>query len=270
MTPDRFVDPVAAEMQRTYDRYFSSDGYRQRYPQPNATTLAFLLDNGARSAVRILDFGCGNGRYALALLAESNAQVTAFDISAASLTEFADALKRTPYGARVAFVHDDLSALGQPASYDLILMLFGVLSHLGDRAARVRTLSALHRLLRSDGRLILSVPSIYRRRPWELLKAALARRLGRAQPPQDEAGNIHFTRQVNGDSLTFFYHLYTLRDLRADLAAAGFAIQHCEAESVLPEWWVTQSRALRGLDRIVSRGIAPALGYGIRVLARPA
>lgn len=262
--------PIAQAMQRTYDQYFSDDGYRRRYPRPNAGTLDYLLSSGARDATRILDFGCGNGRYSLAVLAGSSASLTAYDISAASLLEFQRHLARTSLQDRVTLVHDDLAALGQPASYDMILMLFGVLSHVGPRAARIEVLATLRRLIRDDGRLILSVPSIYRRRPWELFKCALARRLRRAEPPHDEAGNIHFTRHVRGHRLTFFYHLYTMRELRTELAAAGFAVRECAAESVLPEWCVTQWRGVRRIDRMLAARIAPALGYGIRVLAVPA
>ncbi|HEV3105681.1 MAG TPA: class I SAM-dependent methyltransferase [Trinickia sp.] len=260
---------IASEMQRTYDQYFQSESYRHRYPRPNAATLAYLIRNGACEAGRILDFGCGNGRYSLALLAHSRALVTAYDISLASLLEFDRSLNETPYRDRVTFVHDDLFGLGPASSCDLILMLFGVLSHLGDRATRIKALSRLRGLIREDGRLVLSVPSIYRRRPWELVKCALARRLGRAQPPLNEGGNIYFMRHAYGHRLTFFYHLYTLEDLRADLAAAGFAIQHCEAESILPESWVTRSDFLARLDAHLSAWISPALGYGIRVLAVP-
>jgi SAM-dependent methyltransferase len=265
------LDPnqIASEMQRTYDQYFHSEGYRHRYPRPNTTTLAYLLKHGGRDAERILDFGCGNGRYSLALLAQSNAHVTGYDISLASLLEFDLNLKHTPFRDRVTLVHDDLPALGETCSYDLILMLFGVLSHLGDRATRIKTLARLRRLIRENGHLILSVPSIYRRRPLELLKSVLQRRSGSAPPPLDEPGNIYFTRYAHGHQLTFFYHLYTLDDLRADLAAAGFTIRHCEAESILPEWWVTQSDVVARLDARLSARIAPSLGYGIRVMAVP-
>ena len=260
---------ITKDMQRTYDAYFRSSGYRNRYPQPNAATLDYLLAYGARDATEILDFGCGNGRYGLAVLAHSAANLTAFDISACSLAEFKEHLDGTPYRERVTFVYDDWPGLGKPATYDLILMLFGVLSHIGDRTARVQTLRGLRDLVRDEGRLILSVPSIFRRRPWELFKCALARRLGRALPPHDESGNIYFTRKVQGDRLCFFYHLYRLKDLRSELAEAGFAIRHCEAESVMPEWWVARSKHLHGLDRLISSWIPPALGYGIRVLAVP-
>jgi SAM-dependent methyltransferase len=262
-------DHIAKEMQQTYDLYFSRDGYRRRYPRPNAATLDYLLLNGARDATHILDFGCGNGRYSLALLAQSDAALTAYDISAASLGEFHRNLMGTSFAGRVVLIHDDLSALGEPASYDLVIMLFGVLSHVGPRSARVEALAQLRRLIRTDGRLIISVPSVYRRRPWELFKAAVARRLGQARPPLDEAGNISFTRHVEGQALTFFYHLYRLGELRAELAEAGFRLLECEAESVLPEWCVTQWPIACRADQWLAARISPALGYGMRILAVP-
>lgn len=261
---------ITREMRATYDEYFRSSGYRHRYPRPNEATLDFVLANGGRDARQILDFGCGNGRYSYPLLAQSTAQLTAYDISEMSLLEFEDTLRPTPYLERTRFVHNDTRALQQSAPYDLVLMLFGVLSHLGDRATRIDTLATLRDLMQADGRLILSVPSRLRRRPWELLKCALARRRGSARAPLNEAGNIYFTRFARGCRLTFFYHLYTVDDLRADLAAAGFEVRLCEAESVFPEWWITQSTMLSRIDRLLASWILPVFGYGIRVLAVPA
>ncbi|WP_162877992.1 class I SAM-dependent methyltransferase [Trinickia diaoshuihuensis] len=260
---------IADAMADTYDRYVRNDGYSARYPRPNPSTLDYLLRNGAADAERILDFGCGNGRYALALLERCHADITAYDISAASLAQFEDQLSRTPFGPRVRLVHGNWSRLGRSPRYDMILMLFGVLSHLGDRATRIAALKRMRGLIGANGRLIVSVPSVLRRRPRELLKWSLARRMQVALPPLSEHGNIYFTRHVGGQPLTFFYHLYSPKRLSGELAAAGFAVQACEAESLLPEWWVAQSRALSGLDRLAARLLPPALGYGIRVLAVP-
>ncbi|WP_158244254.1 class I SAM-dependent methyltransferase [Trinickia dabaoshanensis] len=261
---------IAKDMADTYDRYFQNDGYRARYPRPNPATLEYLLRNGAADAERILDFGCGNGRYALALLARSNAEITAYDISAASLAQFENALSHTPFGERVRLIHGNWSRLGRSPRYDMILMLFGVLSHLGDRATRVAALKRMRGLLGAHGRLVVSVPSALRRRPRELLKWSLARRMHVALPPLSESGNIYFTRHIDGQPLTFFYHLYSPRQLRGELSEAGYAVQACEAESLLPEWWIAQSRALSGLDRLAARILPPAFGYGIRALAVPA
>jgi SAM-dependent methyltransferase len=261
---------IADQMRRTYDQYFDGQAYRRRYPRPNQATLDYLLANGARDAARILDFGCGNGRYALSLLALTHARVTAYDISGASLHAFAEALVRTPHEDRVQFVHDDLAALMRTGQHDLALLLFGVLSHLGDRAARIDALRRVRQLLRDDGRLILSVPSLHRRRPFDLAHCGLLRALARARPPLDEPGSVAFTRRVAGDALSFFYHLYTVRELRDELEIAGFALRHCEAESLLPEWCVACSPRLARLDRLLARRLPPALGYGIRALAVPA
>lgn len=265
------ADEFAKRMRRTYDLYFLGGEYGRRYPGPNAATLDFVLANGGRDARRILDFGCGDGRYCFALLDRTRAHVTAYDISASSLIALNARLSTTPYRERVSLAGTDMMQLlhTYEAPYDVVLMLFGVLSLTGDRAARVETLSHLRRLIADDGRLVITVPSIARRRPVELLRHALARRLGRARPPLDESGNIHFTRDVGGKPLTFFYHLYGVRDLSDELAEAGYAVQCREAESLLPEWCVTQWRLLGWLDRKLSRWLPAIAGYGIRVVAVP-
>lgn len=256
-------------MRRTYDLYYLDGAYRRRYPRPNAATLDFVLDHGARDAERILDFGCGDGRYCIALLERTNANVTAYDISASSLIALNARLMGSEDRKRVSLAGTEMSQLEHDAPYDAVLMLFGVLSLIGDRVARVETLSRLRRLIREDGRLMISVPSIWRRRPSELLRHAVARRLRRAKPPLHEGGNICFVRSVDGRALTFFYHLYGVRDLHAELADAGFDVRRCEAESLLPEWCVTQSHLIEALDRRLCRWLPPILGYGIRVLATP-
>lgn len=261
---------VVQQMRKTYDRYFMNNGYQRRYPRPNEATLDFVLTSRVRAIEHILDFGCGNGRYALALLERSSDHVTAYDISAPSLAEFENRLRSTPYRPRVRFVHDDFGSLARIGPYDTILMLFGVLSHLCDRASRIDMLRRMRGMIRSDGRFVLSVPTRLRRRPYELLRHGLMRRFGTARAPLDEAGNILFTRRVNGERLAFFYHLYTPSELQAELAAAGFAIRRWEAESLLPEWWVTRSPLVGRIDRRLAACLSPALGYGMRVLAVPA
>ena len=260
---------VNAAMRATYDHYYSSAGYRQRYPEPNQATLEYLMAHGAGSAANILDFGCGNGRYAMALLGRSQARITGYDISPASLAEFAALLQLTPYRERVALVDGEVGNLRPEEPYDLVLMLFGVLSHVGARAERIKVLRRLRALMKAEGKLILSVPSVYRRRPLELLEFSVRRRLGRAGPPQDEAGNIFFSRAISGKPLQFFYHLYSPADLRDDLAQAGFKVAECRPESLLPEWLVTQSTLARRLDKLVLPILPAALGYGIRVVAYP-
>jgi SAM-dependent methyltransferase len=257
---------ITQEMRETYDKYYRSHGYRERYPVPNVATLDYLLQHGAKQAVHILDFGCGDGRYARALLDHTQAHVTGYDISLPSLCDLERSLNGSPHGDRVTLVGGAIDNL-HAGAYDLVLMLFGVLSHLGDRATRIETLVKLRTCMRPGARLILSVPSIYRRRPLDLYLHARARSLGIASPPMHEAGNIHFVRYVHGERLSFFYHLYTLARLEEELRAAGFILRHCEAESLFPEWWLMRSPPLQRLDRALAKAIPSALGYGIRAYA---
>lgn len=256
-------------MTELYDHYFTSHEYDQRYPKPNRSTLKFLFEQGAGEARDTLDYGCGSGRYALPLLQTTQSRLTCFDISSAAIAELSRFIQDHPAAARVRLVAGQAERLDSLGDYDLVIMLFGVLSHIGDRTARLAALQQLRRLMRPEGRLILSVPSIFRRRPVELLKAQLLRTTGRARHTQKESGNIVFTREIDRGPRQFFYHLYSVAGLRAELMEAGFRVTALAPESLLPEWMVTQSSWLGKVDESLLPMLPASLGYGIRAVAVP-
>lgn len=258
------------DMEGLYDHYFACQDYQKRYPTPNTATLDFLFSHGVGKASQILDFGCGNGRYALALLQRTQATVTGYDISVAAINAFQDLLNSTQFGKRARLLTGPLDVLERCDKFDMVLMLFGVLSHVGGQAARQEVLNRLRALMHPQGQLVITVPSVWRRRPLDWCSAVLRRVTGRAQGVQAEPGNIEFTRVLAGAPHTFFYHLYSVQNLRRELSNCGFQVVAMEAESVLPEWLVTQNRSLGRADAAVSRYLPAALGYGIRVVARPA
>ncbi len=260
---------VSAAMAQLYNHYFSGHDYDRRYPQPNQATLNFLMEQGAEKAEQILDFGCGNGRYGLALLHGTSALLTGCDISEAALAEFSAHLGHARLGARTRLFHGPSSVLEGHGHYDLILMLFGVLSHVGARSARLETLRQLRALIEPGGKLLLTVPSQWRRRPVELIGAAFDRWRGRVHGVRTEPGNILFSRRLGGVLHQFFYHLYTVRRLREELRAAGFQMTLVEAESVLPEWLITQHPWIGAVDARATRFLPASLGYGMRAVAVP-
>lgn len=250
------------EMQTLYDAYFASHDYDLRYPRPNLATMAFMRRHGAMSCSRALDFGCGSGRYAVPLLEESALRLTACDISAGAIASFDRRIEASPLAPRVELVHGGLEAIPGEPRFDLILLLFGVLSHVGSRSERLALLRRLHELATPGCSLFVTVPNIWRRRPLELMGSLLRR-------DRETLGDIRFSRMIAGQQRSFHYHLYSVAGLHAELAEAGWNIVACEAESIFPEYLVTRSGPIGGIDCLLQRFVPASLGYGIRVLARP-
>jgi tRNA (uracil-5-)-methyltransferase TRM9 len=251
----------APSLGRSYDRYYRSGLYRSRYPGPNRRTLrhiAALL----RPGDRILDFGCGDGRYAIPLVRDFSARCVAFDISEAALGALREAAPDLLADGRLAVVGPDFPALEAEVSthgpFRLILLLFGVIGHVARREARVALLRRLATMLAPDGRIMLGAPNVARRfRPEQ--DAARAAGL----PP----GDVRYERHAGGETIDLFYHLYDEAELRSELAEAGFAVESCVAESILPERRVVSSRLAAALDSAFAAALPTRWAWGFLATA---
>ncbi len=259
-------DDPAAALADAYDAYFASEVYDRRYPAPNPSTLVFLRRwIGSGPGRRVLDLGCGNGRYALPLLEDCGISVVGCDISAAALQAFDERLQRHPARGRVRLHRGEVASLPLEPPFDVVLMVFGVLAHIDARHDRVATLQALRRRTRPGGRLLLSVPSALRRMPLALARAAL-----RAAGPggaRERWSDIRYQRDLDGRPAPFTYHLYLPSTLRAELAEGGWRLQRLEAESAFPESLVCRSARWAQADEAVRARLPAALGYGMRGVA---
>src|SRR5437773_596443 len=105
-----------------------------------------------RGCKRILDAGCGNGRYSRVLLREADADafITGFDISQRMLIRARRRLN-TP---RVSHVSADLTRLPYPDAFFDAIVCGWVLEHLPDPGPG---LSELARILQPGGKLLLLV-----------------------------------------------------------------------------------------------------------------
>ena len=242
----------AASTAAAYEPYFATGAYDRRYPLPNPTVLR-LIRRRLPPGGHVIDYGCGSGRYLMALAGGAGI-AAGFDICPAALARLraaagpAHVLGPDP-GAVDAHV-------GRHGRADLVLCLFGVLSHVEGQDARHRLLCRLRGLLRPGGRLVVSVPN--RRRRFR----ALQRRLGGG----DE---IRYVRSFADGAVELPYKLFEPASLAAELAAAGFAVERMAAESLLPETAVARSPVLRTLDRIVTPLLPAAHGYGLLAVTRP-
>lgn len=110
-----------------------------------------LAELGDLSGQRVLDVGCGPGRYAVAA-AEQGAEVVAIDISPTMLMLARASARDRSVGDACRFVQADFAAFEPDGDFDVALMI-GVLEYLPELRS---PLARLHALTRR--RVIVSVP----------------------------------------------------------------------------------------------------------------
>lgn len=253
------------DISATYDRYHGTGLYARRYPAPNRACLRSIVETVREAGNRVLDFGCGNGRYAAPLLQSTDARVLGYDVSLVAVEELA--LRCAPFrrDGRLRMVGGDLGALAEaagPERFDVAIVMFGVLAHIPNRRGRVATLSVIHGMLRPDGRLLVSVPNARRRFPAEQKAARPLIAAGRLEP-----GDVLYTRPTVDEPLELYYHLYQPGELESEMAEAGFRPMDTVAESVLPERAVVTWPILRAADRLLRAVLPLSLAYGFLTVA---
>ena len=262
--PARPDVPELPDMSGSYDRYISSGLYDRRYPRPNRRTLR-KMKRCLPAGGSFLDVGAGTGRYTLPLLQVTGTSGIALDICPVARTTLAERLGEFVRAERLAIRGEDADALAadHPQTFDLALLAFGVLAHVAGRAERLRLLRAIRSMLKADGTLILSVPNARRRFRAEQRSSAPLVDAGKLEP-----GDILYKRGQDDGEIQLFYHLYTLAEVRDDLAEAGFRVTNVGAESLLSERTVVSDSLTGWLDAMACR-IAPAsLGYDLLAVAK--
>ncbi len=258
----------------SYDCYYASGVYDARYPRPCAATYRSVL-RLAGTAARILDFGAGSGRYALPILRATDAFVCAYDISA----DACRALQRRATSAGVVserlLTTPSLDAARCAGPYDLVISLFGVLSHIEAAEDRIDALNSMRSMLTGHGRLLLTVPNAVRRFP-----------LHTSSPPQvserggepylracirrhyPSARQVTYRHTLEDAQRPFPYYLYSRRQLASELATAGFALELLEADSILPERNLVRTPKLAPIDNFLRLILPSWAGYGLRATCR--
>jgi tRNA (uracil-5-)-methyltransferase TRM9 len=241
----------AISTKEQYTKYYGSGAYDRRYPRANHFTLEAIRSQTAPTS-KILDFGCGSGRYTIPL-APYCKTIVAYD----PCPEAIDLLNRRSH--QNITPTQDLGDVSRAAPYDMVVCIFGVLSHIPEREARLDTLRFLRRCLADDGLLFVSVPNRLRR----FYKKQLALVFKRG----DFSGRIDYRRDCVGHQLIPYY-LYTAASLRSELEECKFSVESVKAESLLSEKCVTNSDRVLEFEKKVLKKIPPWLGYGLLATAR--
>ncbi|ESS04866.1 MAG: methylase involved in ubiquinone/menaquinone biosynthesis [uncultured archaeon A07HR67] len=188
--------------QSTYDRIATHFSKTRKYAWPEVET--FLA---GRAAERGLDVGCGNGRHT-ELLADHAPRCLGVDLSRELLREAASRASERGFDDRAAFVHGDAARL--PVSTDAVdlAVYVATIHHLSPRAARLRSLNELARVLRSDGVALVSA--------WSTAHDRFDRDEG-----FDTA--VDWTLP-GGETVPRYYHIYDPAEFDADLADSDLTV----------------------------------------------
>jgi tRNA (uracil-5-)-methyltransferase TRM9 len=267
-------DPQRAAIADSYDRYYASGVYDARYPRPNPATFRSVL-RLAGAAARVLDFGAGSGRYALPILHATDAFVCAYDISADACRAVERRATSAGVGTERLLTTPSLDAARSAGPYDLVISLFGVLSHIEAAEDRIDALNSMRSMLTGHGRLLLTVPNAVRRLPLHTCSPGQVSE-GRGEPclracirrHYPSARQVTYRHTLEDTERPFPYYLYSRRQLASELAAAGFALELLEADSVLPERKLVRSPALAPVDDFLRLVLPSWAGYGLRATCR--
>jgi SAM-dependent methyltransferase len=231
------VERGAPSTTETWDAFFSEFYLRAysgaaRDEDAGEQALAAARLAGCPEGGDLLDVPCGFGRHAIPLAA-AGYRVTGVDRSQALLDE---ARRRAGNARRLKLARADYRELPfADASFDAAINLFTSIGYLGDDED-TRALAEIGRVLRPGGRLVLEtlhrdlLVHAFLERDWELLGEG---RLLLAQRTFEPIAGVAQTTQTLVDtsgareSRTFSVRVYSVTELLAMLARAGFAETRC-------------------------------------------
>ncbi len=202
---------------------------------------------------RVLDVGCGAGREAFALYEMGCRDITALDLSPAMID--AARCENKKRGYQIDFQEADICKYSENCTirYDMVLMLTQLICHIPGRAARIKLLTSLGRLLTDNGVIIFSTHNRHEgdryRFHWGLLgyfmKVGRALRLTRM-----ELGDILATQVSEADSAKkAFLHIFTIEEVMAEVEASGLRLVKARCNSEIDKG--LEMPDYRGKDRYV-------------------
>lgn len=168
-----------------------------------------------------LDLGCDGGRHLVTMRGKCLA--VGADISFRMLE-----IARERAGDAFLVCCDACSLPFSDESFDNALFI-ATLHNIEGREGRRKALRELRRVLKKDGRALISVWAKWQ----DKFIFYFIKKIFR---PWKEHGDILIRWKKNGKEIMRFYHLYTMRELRKDLKESGFKIEKAWSVKKASKW----------------------------------
>jgi len=200
---DEESEHTTPSVRATYDRIAEHFAKTRAYPWPE--TEAFLAD---REGAVGLDIGCGNGRHT-ELLAAGCDRAVGFDVS----REILGTARRRVRDSEASFALVQADAAALPVGTDCadLAVYVATLGHLPTRERRLASLDELGRVLRTDGRALVS---------------AWATEHDRFDAETGFDTTVPWTLP-GGEEVDRFYHVYDPAEFRTDVTDSGLDLVEC-------------------------------------------
>lgn len=233
------IQSVYNKIAREYDERIPGSGPADEIF--TATELDFLLSKVV-SGEKVLDMGCGTGRFTVPL-AEAGADVTGFDLSSGML-EVA-AAKLADRGLNATTQQGDMADLPFPDNtFDTVTSMLALMHiPLADRPKVFREVS---RVLKPGGRMLLCVKNAVFER---LFKGD---RFASVDVTNVADKQLLFTETRSGVDYTAAWYSFAPHDLSALFATVGMTVTHMKGNSTLSVWLANEVLADPGVRNLVT------------------
>jgi ubiquinone/menaquinone biosynthesis C-methylase UbiE len=250
VSPRRQPGDVKSTVRSVYERV--AEEYDDRIPGAGPADDMFteaerdFLFGKILAGQRVLDMGCGTGRFTVPM-AEHGAIVTGLDISSAMLGIAARKLAERQLQADL--LEGDMSDLPFPDnSFDVVTSMLALMHiPLDDRPA---VFAEVRRVLRPGGRMLLGVKNSL------IEQMFTADRFASVDVTDVPKKELIFTRTRSGQEYRAPWYSFSPQELSALFATQGMVITHLRGNSPLAVWLADE--VLRD----------PAVGFAVQSLER--
>ena len=171
------------------------------------------LASHANPGMKILDLGCGNGRF-FELLKTKSIDYTGIDNSKKLIS-----LAKKKHSGQNFLVGNALDLPFEDSSFDLVYSI-AVLHIIPSKKLRLEFLKEAERVLKKDGKIVLTVWNLWQRRYLSLIvKYSLLKIVGKSKL---DFGDLYMSWQ---NKYQRYHHAVTKRELKTLFKKTGFSIK---------------------------------------------